>query len=1579
LGIILLLFLLWLLLQAPFFQQWLTNSATAFLSKQLHTRVQVRKANIGFLNRVHIQGVFVQDEAKDTLVYIGEMQVNLTDWFLWKDRATLEYVKLKDVNVQLYRGHNQTWNYQFLVDYFSGESKNDTSRSRQSFTLQVVDIENIHFRQHDAWRGREMVAGVGRVHLNADKLRLDTNNLFVRELLVQQPEYREYRRHGLWSAIDSVEYYRKLDSAAAARPPRKPRQGPTLELVVGKFRLDNGLVELYNRPSRKSVEGQFDERDIIISGITGHINNLKMADDTLTAQVHLSAKERGGIDLKTIDTRFTMHPQLMEFDSLDLQVNNSRLGPYYAMRYQNIDDMEDFIDKVEIEARFINSKVDMQDIAHFASELKSIKQTGIFTGWAKGTVSDFVINNLDLRTGQSRLRGTYRMKGLVDIEKTKIDFVTPGSQVSLPDVAVWAPQLLNFKNTPFGNLGTVTYAGSYTGTVYNFKSRGTLSTAVGTAAVELNMKLDKPGQGFVAIVHDAHLDGGRLLDIPALGKVHFNGQVAANSFEANDRYTITGNLDSAAYAGYTYRQVGMQGKLQGAKFEAFLNINDPNLRGSFSTFLNLAKKKQRYNASGLLEMADLRSIGLVPDTLILSGYFDVDFQGASIDQFQGYTRFYDAGLLHNGQNLNFDSLVMIASIDSNGIKTLTINTNEAYANLTGRFNIEDVIGSVQEMLHSYYPSIISLPKKSAPRQDLAFKIETKEIEPFLKLIDHQLGGLNFASIEGAININEKQLLINATLPSFTYGSLELREVKLRGVGDAESLMINGEAASVTLGDSLTVNNPDLVVSTRRDSTHFIARTRTQGPLGDAEIDAYLFAKPNGMEIVFNESSFILNQKKWTIQSDGNVEVRDKYLISKGLSLTQEGQEIKIRTSPSEEGHWNDLHIQTTALSISEIIPFFVKEPYLEGLLTSEISITDPLGQPHITGKLDLSQFRMDSDSIGGVHLNMDYRVAKGLLNGDINSDNPDYRFSGKLKLNLKDSVENQIDLQANLERVSIRALDQYLTSVFDAMDGTASGTIGVQGKINSPQLTGVVQMRNAHFTVGYTKVPYSVDSAEIILDNGFIDFGVLNLKDRRGRKGQLEGRLYHRFFQDMRFDLHARSAGMEVLNTRSPENDLFYGRAVAKVAFDLTGPMNDLLMRILGEPTDSSVVTIKNTESRESGEADFIRFKSYGQRMEDLVDTGFMNLRLNLDLIANPLCRIEVIMDEVSGDIIKCTGSGNLKVQYASNGTTTMNGRYTVNQGLYTFNFQTLIRKPFSLSGDNNYIEWSGDPYNARLNISAQYVAKSVALGELVTTSSSGGNANTVLDNDAQGFKGDVNVVALLTGMLSNPKIDFDISFPQGSAMQNNMSAQEMLKRIKENQNELVKQVTYLIVFNSFAPYGQGASVRSPGIELGVNTLSELVSKEMEKILANVLQGITGDRSLEVDFSTNLYSSATTVNGGSVESFSQYDRMSFNFSVRKSYFQNRVVVNLGSDFDMSVRSSSNSDFQFLPNVSVEFILTENRRLRFIVFRKDNLDYSGRRNRAGASISYRKDYEKFLSSIPGEGFFQVRRRQGVPAN
>ncbi len=70
--------------------------------------------------------MLVLDRNKDTLLYAGTARVSITDWFFFKDNITLKYIGLDDATVNLKRS-DSTWNYQFLVDYFSSPSqKTDT-------------------------------------------------------------------------------------------------------------------------------------------------------------------------------------------------------------------------------------------------------------------------------------------------------------------------------------------------------------------------------------------------------------------------------------------------------------------------------------------------------------------------------------------------------------------------------------------------------------------------------------------------------------------------------------------------------------------------------------------------------------------------------------------------------------------------------------------------------------------------------------------------------------------------------------------------------------------------------------------------------------------------------------------------------------------------------------------------------------------------------------------------------------------------------------------------------------------------------------------------------------------------------------------------------------------------------------------------------------------------------------------------------------------------------------------------------------------------------------------------------------
>lgn len=75
------------------------------------------------------------------------------------------------------------------------------------------------------------------------------------------------------------------------------------------------------------------------------------------------------------------------------------------------------------------------------------------------------------------------------------------------------------------------------------------------------------------------------------------------------------------------------------------------------------------------------------------------------------------------------------------------------------------------------------------------------------------------------------------------------------------------------------------------------------------------------------------------------------------------------------------------------------------------------------------------------------------------------------------------------------------------------------------------------------------------------------------------------------------------------------------------------------------------------------------------------------------------------------------------------------------------------------------------------------------------------------------------------------------------------------------------------------------------------------------------------------------------------------------------MVTFGGDLDFNLGNTSavqNGNFQWLPDLNIEIVLSRDRKVRMIIFSKNSLDIAGsslgRRNRQGASISYRRDFE-----------------------
>jgi hypothetical protein len=449
----------------------------------------------------------------------------------------------------------------------------------------------------------------------------------------------------------------------------------------------------------------------------------------------------------------------------------------------------------------------------------------------------------------------------------------------------------------------------------------------------------------------------------------------------------------------------------------------------------------------------------------------------------------------------------------------------------------------------------------------------------------------------------------------------------------------------------------------------------------------------------------------------------------------------------------------------------------------------------------------------------------------------------------------------------------------------------------------------------------------------------------------------------MRYNFDINTRKLLLIDTKANDNPPFYGTAIGSATVSLTGPQENMRMTIVAEPVDSSHIFIPTSNTRETGETNFIVFKQYGTEMKEATATGSTDIAVDLDLTANPLAKIDVILDEVTGDIIKANGNGRLRIHAGTTDPFTIRGRYEIVGGSYDFNFQSFIKRPFILRGGaNNYIEWNGDPFNARLNIEALYVAENVRLNELVS--------NQKIEGVVQGYKGEVYVIATITDNLQKPNIKFSLDFPGYSQVKNDQTFIQFLNKLEHDDNEMLKQVTYLIVFGSFAPYGEGRDIASNVKTLGVNTISEMISKQVNNLVSNILYKITGDRSLQFDVSTSVYNSSSLFNGN-VTATNAIDRQQVNFKLGYGLFNNKIILRFGGDLDFRMGSSSGAaqqlgTLQWLPDFTAEIILSKDKKVRAIIFTRNDLDISnnttniGRRNRQGASISYRADFDYFFA-------------------
>jgi len=108
------------LIQIPAIQNKTIHYATSFISSKTHTRVEIKNISISFPKSIVLEGVFLEDTQKDTLLFAGKAKINIALYDLISSKISISSFALENANINLYSTDTDSlFNYTFLLKAFS--------------------------------------------------------------------------------------------------------------------------------------------------------------------------------------------------------------------------------------------------------------------------------------------------------------------------------------------------------------------------------------------------------------------------------------------------------------------------------------------------------------------------------------------------------------------------------------------------------------------------------------------------------------------------------------------------------------------------------------------------------------------------------------------------------------------------------------------------------------------------------------------------------------------------------------------------------------------------------------------------------------------------------------------------------------------------------------------------------------------------------------------------------------------------------------------------------------------------------------------------------------------------------------------------------------------------------------------------------------------------------------------------------------------------------------------------------------------------------------------------------------------
>jgi hypothetical protein len=1524
---------------------------------------RVHLANILFTQNDQIAGSDLRAKLGDLLVNMDEVDVDNSVYKV--DNATLRHAAIR---------MEQTKTAPELDD------KKPEEPLALTFGLNKATLEDVALVYKNEPAAQFIDSKIGLADVTAKNIDLKNERIDLGKLTLKNTTFAYAQNQNVpveQRVINPAEAVRKIDEAAdkASTAPLKWRvtlaQSDISQVAVN---FDN-----FNDPKLKTRYPALDYSHLHFTDLVLNTRDLTFTENRTTVKIdNLAGKDRSGFAITSARANAVYDSVEIRLDSLDLITPNSRIKRSLGMRYKSLGAIADDLPNLGLSGDLRNTRLGFRDILYLVPSLAGTppfttgpNQSVLLSGLVSGRLGDLLVRNFDfvglrntaMQARRAHIVGLPNVDGRLyvdlDIQKfssTRADLLSVLPKGTVPN-NISIPPSISLSGTFSGRPITLAFN-------TNLKLRSTYGNVAFSG--KLGAKQANGQQPLVGTFAVQNFDAGKLLKDPTIGPITGTGRINATG-NLQDPNTLVGkltaNVQRARYNGYTYHGVATTVDIDRGKYTiAASSHDDPNLDLDLQAVVNLRDKKNpSYEVTSLnLHGANLTALGFYTGgQLSVQGDLKANLRGSSLNTINGTFSGDRIVIVKDKQRIPLDS-VQGRIVQTATRTAVDFNSNIAAAKLDGNVRLGDLATEIQRHINRYFHLAGVQPfRNENGNQQFTYSLRVKNTRLLRRFVP-SLKRLSPFVLAGDYSRAAARLTAKTNVRYIRYDNYRLDSLTLDVNSDPSKLDYALRLARARQDSSFSLRRPSLVgnvannrINTRASilgdssSRERLALAGALQVLTQRAGDAYQFAFANDQ---------IINYDTWTAGTNNYVRYNaDGTVVADNLRLTN-GSSALVVQSQNPAANTSPLAVRFEQFQLG-ILSKAIGQPdsTLGGTLNGE-AVARGLGtkKQAFTANLTIKDLLYSKTVLGDLALQASNPVADRY---DVNA-----RLTGgggndvTLRGAYRTVGATPLDFVLDVARLNVKTAEPFSAGQISQATGYLSGRLDIAGTTSAPQVRGqLTTSPDASFVVPQLGSPFRLVSQPVRFDEKGIAFDNFTVLDSAGNKAVANGYLLTKNLVDYTLDLRVTTNDfLAVKSRRTQDNTLYYGRLVVDSDTKLTGPLSLIKIDTRATVVKGSDLTVENPAADPSvvareGIVQFVDLKARPTPHlvvltdPDSVNSAATGYDITAQITITDDTPFTFVVDPVSGDNLRVRAAGTLTTTLDPSGNLTLNGRLDVRRGKYKLSLYGLVTREFIIAPGSS-IAWTGDPYNADLNITAVYRIKTAPAELLAGQGSDSQYANTVARN-ALPF----SVLIKVTDQLSKPTINFDITLPesQRGALGGEVEARLAQLRQPTNTSEQSKQVFSLLVLGRFIQQNPFETTAGEGIVASQlrGSVSQVLTDQLQNLTGKYLAGLGLDLGItnQADYST-----------GSAQS-----RTDLNVAVRRQLLNNRLTVRLGTDVPLSggnQTAQGSAASNFAGDVSIEYTVLRDGRLRLRAFRQNAYeDIDGNIVRTGASLVFQRDY------------------------